>query len=119
MKSLFDTNILIDYLRGEEASKELLQSSINPAISIITKMEILIGTRESELEITKNFLENFEIISLNSEVAEIAVQIRKAFRLKLPDSIIWASSKSIGAILVTRDENFPISAPDIKHPYYV
>jgi predicted nucleic acid-binding protein len=118
MRALFDTNILIDYLCGKEEARNLLKQYEKPSISIITKMEILAGTEEDELAITKDFLENFEIIPLNDKVSEIATEIRRNSKIKLPDSIIWASAKSVGAILVTNNrEIFSAQAPDIKHPY--
>ena len=92
-KALFDTNILIDYLLGhKEASKEFEQYE-TLQISIITKMEVLFGTSTDNEEVVKEFLENFEVISVNEEIAELAVNIRKGYKIKLPDAIIWATAK--------------------------
>jgi predicted nucleic acid-binding protein len=83
MRALFDTNILIDYLLGfKEAKKELEQYS-NHCISIITKMEILVGTSRENEEVTRDFLNNFTAIDINNEIAEIAIQICKETKLKL------------------------------------
>lgn len=120
MKVLFDTNILIDYLQGHvEASMELEQSN-NSQISIITKMEILIGTSVETQEIIREFLDNFTIIGLNEEIAEIAITIRKENKIKLPDAIIWATAKYGNCLLVTRNtKDFPSHAPDIRIPYNI
>lgn len=118
MRSLFDTNILIDYLCGKEEAKTLLQKSSKPAISIISKMEILAGVEENEFKITQDFLEHFDIIDLNLKVAEIASQIRWDSKIKLPDAIVWASAKSIGAVLVTNNTlSFSSHSADVKIPY--
>ncbi|WP_197062049.1 PIN domain-containing protein [Rickettsia hoogstraalii] len=44
MKATFDTNILIDYLLGNLSARREISLYNNPQISIITKMEILVGT---------------------------------------------------------------------------
>lgn len=118
MRCLFDTNILIDYLCGRKEAKDIMLNASKPAISIISKIEILSGVEENEIQITKDFLDHFEVIDLDWKVAEIASEIRWDAKLKLPDAIIWASAKSIGALLVTRDNAFPNSASDVKVPYY-
>lgn len=45
MKVLFDTNILIDYLLGHTVASKELEQYKDCQISIITKMEILVGVR--------------------------------------------------------------------------
>ncbi|WP_253308468.1 type II toxin-antitoxin system VapC family toxin [Rickettsia endosymbiont of Orchestes rusci] len=120
MKAVFDTNILIDYLLGKLPASNELKQYKNPQISIITKMEILVGTSEDTEEITKKFLDNFTVISLNEEIAEIAVAIRKEYKIKLPDAIIWATAKYNNSLLITRNiKDFPIHASDIKIPYNI
>ena len=120
MKAVFDTNILIDYLLGNSlANKEIVQYK-NPQISIITKMEILVGASEDTEEVIREFLDNFTIISLNDEIAEIAIIIRKEHKIKLPDAIIWASAKYSNSLLVTRNtKDFPAHSADIKIPYNI
>jgi predicted nucleic acid-binding protein len=55
MKAVFDTNILIDYLIGNLLAKKEIEQYHSPQISIITKMEILVGVTDNE-EIIKEFL---------------------------------------------------------------
>jgi len=120
MKAVFDTNILIDYLLGNlRASNEIGQYK-DPQISIITKMEILVGATEDTEEILKEFLDNFTVISLNEEIAEIAIIIRKENKIKLPDAIIGATAKYSNSLLITRNiKDFPMHASDIKIPYNI
>ena len=49
MKVLLDTNILIDYLIGYKEAAKLIEQYKTPLISIITKMEILIGTESKNV----------------------------------------------------------------------
>jgi predicted nucleic acid-binding protein len=120
LKAILDTNILIDYLSGrKEAEKEISLYS-EPAISIITWMEVLVGAEEEELPSIKNFLSSFQIINLTKDVAEESIHLRKKFRIKLPDSIIWASATHQGWTLVTRNtKDFQKSFPNIRIPYKI
>jgi predicted nucleic acid-binding protein len=120
MQALFDTNILIDYLIGHNQARLEIEQYENPQISIITKMEVLIGTTEDNEDIIREFLDNFTVIPLNEEIAEIAIEIRKKNKIKLPDAIIWASAKFRNSLLVTRNtKDFSVYSSDIKIPYNI
>ena len=120
MEALFDTNILIDYLNGYNEAKLIIEQYQNPQISIITKIEILVGATKSDDDILREFLYNFSIIALNEEIAEIAVKIRQEKKIKLPDAIIWASAKYRNSLLITRNtKDFSIHSSDIKIPYSI
>lgn len=120
MKVLFDTNILIDYLLGFKEARDELELYNEHYISIITKIEILVGTPKENEEVTREFLNNFTIINLNEEIAEISIKIRKETKIKLPDAIIWASAKFNNSLLITRNiKDFPSQASDIKIPYNI
>ncbi len=120
MRALFDTNILIDYLLGYNEAKLEIEQYNEPAISIITKMEVLVGASVDDEDKIKSFLEHFTIIPLNEEIAEIAVEIRKNKKIKLPDAVIWASAKYINSLLITRNiKDFAAQSADIKVPYSV
>ncbi len=118
VKPLFDTNILIDFLAGAiEAGDELARYE-DPAISVVTWMEVMAGTPEATLEDTRAFLDGFELIGVDKDIAEDAVEIRRRRRLKLPDAIIWAAARRRGRLLVTRDTAaFPADDPGVRIPY--
>jgi predicted nucleic acid-binding protein len=119
MRALFDTNIIIDYLRGILKAKTELSKYDSKAISIITKIEILSGITNQEVEIqVKKFLDSFEIYPVTEEISEIAVDLRRQKVLKIPDAIIWATAKANNLLLVTRDsKDFPANLPEIRVPY--
>ncbi len=120
MNALFDTNILIDYLLGFDNAKKEIEQYHNPQISIITKMEVLIGSTQDNEKTIRCFLDNFTVINLNEDIAEIAVEVRRQNKIKLPDAIIWASAKYTNSLLVTRNvKDFPEQASDIKIPYRI
>ncbi len=120
MKALFDTNILIDHLRGIEAARDELARYTDKAISLITWMEVLVGTADTHRPATRAFLDSFTLIGIDPSVAERAVALRQVQRIKLPDAIVWASAQVHARLLVTRDtKGFPPNDPGIRMPYSV
>lgn len=119
MTPVFDTNILIDYLLGKQPAKEELARFPKARISAVTWIEVMVGAHDVNEELhLKKFLAAFEWIPLDAAVAETAALLRSAYRLRLPDAVIWASAKICDAILITRNTNdFPAGEPDIRFPY--
>lgn len=120
VKALFDTNILIDYLRGLPQARAELDRFADPAISIVTWMEVLVGAPEGTEAVTRGWLDRFVVVPLDAAVAERAVALRRARRLKLPDAIVLASAELGARLLVTRDARaFPADDPGVRIPYRV
>lgn len=118
VKPLFDTNILIDYLNAVPQAAEEFDRYDTAAISIITWMEVLAGAGPDVADATRRFLGGFQIVSLEAPIAERAVEIRKEYRIKLPDAIIWATADTNSMLLVTRNsKDFPADAPGVCIPY--
>lgn len=105
MLAVFDTNIVIDALNGVAEADAEYSRYEHVLISRITWMEVLVGAEGNDSEL-RDFLEtHFEIIPLDLAVAEIAVQLRRAYHIRLPDAIIWSTAKANEAVLVTRNTN--------------
>jgi predicted nucleic acid-binding protein len=121
MKAVFDTNILVDYLNGVSAADRELDRYEEIAISIVTWMEVLAGAAvEGEEIVIREFLARFKVQPLEKAVAERAVKIRRKYRVKLPDAVIWATAQDLGRILVTRNtKDFSEKDPGIRVPYRV
>lgn len=116
--ALFDTCILIDYLRGIAAARAECELYSDRAISIVSWMEVMAGATAANEDETRAFLSNFTAVSIEAEVAERAYLIRKASRIKLPDAIIQASAQAMGRVLVTRNtRDFPAGTPGVRIPY--
>ncbi len=116
--ALFDTNILIDYLNGVSQARIELERYGSRAISVVTWMEVMVGAQPSVEAGTRDFLSSFTLIDLDSEIAERAVSLRRAYRIKLPDAIVWASAQANGMLLITRNtKDFPTSDPGVRAPY--
>ena len=120
VKALFDTNILIDYLRGISAARAELGRYADKAISIISWMEVLAGAPPAAESGTRDFLDSFIVIDLDHAVAEHTVALRREHRIKLPDAIVWASARVHSMLLVTRDvRDFRKDDPGVRVPYSV
>lgn len=120
VRVIFDTNILIDYLAGIEAARRELTLHSQPLISVITWIEVMVGARDEEEMQLRAFLDRFDQVSVDDRIADITVAIRRRYRLRIPDAIIWASARSSNALLVTRNtRDFPAEAPDIRVPYEI
>lgn len=120
MKALLDTNILIDYLNGIDAAREEIRRYEAPLISTITWMEVIVGVSNDERQAVRSFLSRFIQVNIDAEVAEIAVSIRRKFKMRLPDAIIWASARRENALLISRNtKDFPADSPGVRAPYRV
>lgn len=119
MKALFDTNILVDYLKGVPAAPRELAWHEDRLISVVTWMEVLAGARNAEEEdVIEMFLRDFQVVEVTRRVARQAVAIRRTRRIKLPDAVIWGSARTESALLVTRNtKDFPRDEPGIRIPY--
>ncbi len=118
MTAVFDTNIVIDALNGIVAARREYDRYQHVLISRITWIEVLVGT-SAEDELTAAFLSDFFVTApLDRQVAEIAVDLRRTHRAKLPDCIVWATALANGTVLVTRNtRDFPRHAEGIRVPY--
>ncbi len=120
VKALFDTNILIDFLNGIDAAREELARYDDPAISIITWMEVMVVASDATSAPTRAVLSRYPVIALDEAIALRSVELRRAHRLELPDAIVWASAITQGRLLITRNEkDFPADDPGVRIPYRV
>lgn len=120
VKVLLDTNILIDYLNGLTKAQAELNRFDDKAISLITWMEVMIGTTAATQADTKLFLATFELLTIDDAVAAQAVLLRQTRRIKLPDAIIWATAQTHHRILITRNtKDFAENEPGVMIPYQV
>jgi predicted nucleic acid-binding protein len=118
--ALLDTNVLIDFLGGIGAARKEIARYDDPAISIVTWMEVMVGAPASAEDETRSFLSRFVVIPVSPAVAERAVELRREHRMKLPDAIIWSSAQVEQRLLVTRNtKDFPPGDPGIRMPYRV
>jgi predicted nucleic acid-binding protein len=104
-KYLIDTNVIIDFSENKiTARHKLFISSVidaDPFLSVINKIELLsfpvIRNGISEL------LSTATVIGLTDEIIDKTFNLRKLYRIKLPDAIIAATALVHNLSLVTND----------------
>ena len=95
-----------------------------PAAEFRCYMEVLSFNflSSEEEKFVRNLLQEFFIVEINKEIAEETIQIRRKYKIKLPDAIICASASVINAMLITadiqlgkvREANVKVITPPIK-----
>lgn len=82
MRVVFDTNVLVDYLRGIDDARVELERHREWTVSLVTWMALLIGAHHEEEEeaIIRAFLVRFEVADVDRRTAEEAVRLRRARR---------------------------------------
>jgi len=123
---LIDTDVIIDHLRGEERARDFLRrkkaEDADILYSVITKAELYAGLRPREEEGVERLLKSMDEVRINGEIAETGGRYKNKFHtshaLLLPDALIAASAKRVGAILVTLNrKHYPMRDIRIQVPY--
>ena len=112
MNYLWDTNIVIYYLQqqfplsAEKFIDELLFKE-TPAISVISEIELLCWktATEKDLRVLRSFIHDAFVIELEQPIKEKTAEIRKMYKIKLPDAIIAATALVYNLTLITRNVN--------------
>lgn len=96
---LYDSNILIDALKGYAAAIDELTYWDAPAISVVTWMEVYSGAKADEIARLDGFFQDFsfEIIHTDDQIMKAAARIRanslnSTAKRGLPDAIILATA---------------------------
>lgn len=115
---IFDTNIVIDWLRDRPGAESELSRYRRHRISRVTWTEILAGEPLETRAHVQSLIAPFEVLEVDSRICMAAADIRFRTRMKLLDAIILATAQVNGAILVTRNtKDFPANMPGIRVPY--
>ena len=101
---VLDTNVILYSLAGR-ISDPLIEIDSYYGVSVITKIELLSypSIKPDEEKDIRDFLDSVEVIGINNDIEEIAINIRKQYRLKIADAIIAATAKHLEAKLITND----------------
>ncbi len=106
---LIDTNVAIEYI--SEALPEKALSMLDEIIdrqfyiSVINKIELLGFTDITEDEELKflEFINSATVLDLDEEIINRTIEIRRKYKIKLPDAIVAASSLCNNLTLTTRN----------------
>ena len=109
MKYLYDTNIFIYYLADDitvnswftEEFLNLPEILISPIIPI--ELLSFTGLSKEEEQSIEDLLSQFNTVPLLREIENQTIQIKRQYKIKLPDAIIAATAINQDAFLVTRN----------------
>lgn len=119
---LFDTDVLTEHLRGNEAATALLlEASVagQAACSVLTRFELLVGMRTNKRSQIRQLVDSLTNLETSLEVATRAGEWARSFRrsregISAIDYLIAATAEIHGADLLTSNvKHFPMF-PDLQ-----
>jgi predicted nucleic acid-binding protein len=123
---IYDTDILIDHLRGFHASTEYIRekthAGIRMHVSVVSVAELIAGLRAENEPQIERLLGLFVKHDVTEEIARAAGrylnQFSKTHHLELADAAIAATAKVLSATLVTRNvKHYPMNDITVSVPY--
>lgn len=110
---MVDTDIAIDYLRGDQAARDLIFSLWDndlAYLSILSVYELYAGMKDTEKEDTENFINAFNIEPVTVEIAKKAGELYREYRkqgitLTSLDCLINATALIKGHKIATRNKD--------------
>lgn len=118
---LFDTDVLIEHLRGNPAATALLMEasgSGQAACSVLTRFELLAGMRSGERSAVRGLLDSLVNLDASHDIATRAGEWARVYRsshegVSAIDYLIAATAEGHGADLMTQSVgHFPMF-PDL------
>ena len=113
---LCDTNIIIEILKGNKRTINIIESIglENIAISSVTVMELYFGAlNKRELNKIKKHLQALNIVHFDTDISESAINLIERFSkshgLQIPDAIIAATA------MTSKIELFTFNLKDFKY----
>jgi predicted nucleic acid-binding protein len=86
---------------GIDIDKVQLLTSVIVRMELLSKRNMSVNEEKDILE----FLEGLTVIPINETIEKKAIEIRRATSVKLPDSIVAATSIVLNAVLLTDDKH--------------
>jgi len=108
MASLIDTDVMIDVSRGNASAASYLDSLSDPAISIITAQELIVGARDKrDLVGIDSLVSAYPVIHMDTAIGQLAYDLLKRYAksdgLRTFDSLIAATAIRLGFELVSKN----------------
>ena len=104
--TLLNTNVLIEILKGNQSTVQMVESFFYTAISAITVMELYYGAlNKNELKQLEKFIALFKVVHLDEQISMKSEYLIKTFakshNLDIPDSLIASTALVHGYKLFT------------------
>jgi predicted nucleic acid-binding protein len=113
-QALLDTDVLIDFLRGNAQAKRMMLGLETGIVSAISVAELYAGVRSvKEVPALDALIQELTVLDVTAAVAQAAGQIKAQFfpshGVGLPDALIAATAQSKGLSLFTLNvKHFPM-----------
>ncbi len=119
---LLDTNTAIYILNDALPPKasDFLKAALNETgsyISVITKIELLGWQSDTlkQLNDVADFVQDSEILLLSDVVVDKTIELRRKFKIKLPDAVIAATAIVHDLTLISRNDDDFRKVPELKY----
>ncbi len=112
---IFDTNLLIDALVGEQKAIDAIESykgKESAAITILSKYELLRGRKFTEQHTLDKLIDNLNLYGLGNSEIEVSTEIYRA--LKIKGKLIDEFDILIAGITVANNEKLVTNDKDFK-----
>jgi predicted nucleic acid-binding protein len=103
---LADTNFLIHLNQGEPFVESFLDYGF--AVSFITEIELLGAFSITKIQRNqfKDLLDDCLVLDMNYQIKQKCIDIRKKYKIKIPDAIIASTAIVYNIPLITSDKDF-------------
>lgn len=104
MSAVFDTSVVVDYLRGAKPAASAFRRFPHRAITVTTWVEVM-ATAPTALSLdTREFLRTFERLAISEAISDRALALMEAHSsLQLRHAIPWATAVANELIYITCD----------------
>jgi predicted nucleic acid-binding protein len=97
MVSLIDTDVMIDLSRGNADAANYVDYLSDPAISIVTAQELIVGARDKrDLNAIDSLVSAYRVIHIDNAIGQLAYELLKRYAksdgLHTFDSLIAATA---------------------------
>lgn len=109
VRYLFDTNVFLYFLSADARIRRLFSEQFLSENEIVTsaivRIELLSFPQLSPAQESaiRDLIDQFRVIPITKAIEELAIDIRRKYKVKIPDAIIAATAYSTSSILVTHD----------------
>ena len=120
-KYLIDTSAVIKYLsnvlpkKGATFVDQIVDGQCT--ISFISEIELQVweSPKKEDILVFLDFIKASDIIIVNHDIIQKTIEIRKKFRLKLPDAVIAATAMVYGLTLISDNDKDFVKVAGMKY----
>lgn len=106
MTKLLDTNVFVDYLRGQVRAKDYFKKQVEIVCSVVTAAELIQGSRnKQEQAVNQRLLAKIKVLpitpTISSKMLDLIENYVLSNGLEIPDALIGATAIEENLVLVT------------------